>query len=87
MTVGELIEMLKTVDSNMEVVSAIPETAYDIDSYPENIKIGSIEEYDFEVDGYHRALVFKVAGYNPDLWDWVNNYPHGIPWKEQEDDE
>lgn len=84
MTVKELIEVLKKFDGDLEVVSAIPETAYDCDAYPEDIRIDSIEECDFEVDDNYRALVFKAeCYYMPCLRDWNDNYPHGIPWKEK----
>lgn len=83
MTVNELIEVLKKFDGNLEVVNAVPDTAYDRDAYPEDITVGSIDEYDFEVDNQYNALVFKAAGNMPSRWDWNNNYPHGVPWMEK----
>lgn len=82
MTIKELIAVLSKYDDDLEVVSAVPEPAYDIYAYSEYIDICSIEESDFEVDDNYRALVFKYTGYLPEPRDWDNSYPDGIPWKE-----
>ena len=83
MTVKELIAVLSKYDDDLEVVNAVPDTAYDCDAYPEDITVGSIDEYDFEVDDRYKALVFKAAGGMPERRDWNNNYPHGVPWMEK----
>ena len=80
MTVNELIEVLKKFDGNLEVVNAIPDTAYDRDAYPEDITIGGIDESDFEVDDHYKALVFKAAGDMPIFTRdvYYNKYSHSV---------
>ena len=70
MTVKELIAVLSKFDGDLEVVSAVPKTAYDRDAYSEDITVGIIDESDFEVDDHYRALVFKIAGHTPNRHEW-----------------
>ena len=69
MTVNELIEVLKKFDGNLEVVNAVPATAFDCDAYSEDIDIDDINEDSFEVDAKYNALVIK-SGCMPDRRDW-----------------
>lgn len=82
MTVNELIEVLKKFDGNLEVVNAIPATVFDRDAYSEDLDIDDFYEDNFEFDAEYNVVVFKAADRMPDYSDWNNNYPHGIPWKE-----
>ncbi len=75
MTVNELIEVLKKFDGNLEVVNAIPDTAFDCDAYSEDITIDDFYEDNFEFDAEHNVVVFKAADRMPDWHDWRNNYP------------
>lgn len=74
MTVNELIAFLNKFDGDLEVVNAIPDTAYDRDAYPEDVTVDSIDESDFEVDDHYKALVFKAAGDMPSNRDWEQSY-------------
>lgn len=74
MTVNELIEVLKKFDGNLEVVNAVPATAFDCDAYSEDIDIYSIFDDNFEIDAEHDALVFKSCNdCMPSYCDWQSN--------------
>ena len=75
MTVNELIEVLKKFDGNLEVINAIPATAFDCDAYSEDLDFDDFYEDSFELDAEHNVVVFKAADRMPDWHDWRNNYP------------
>ena len=76
MTVNELIEVLRKFEGTLEVVYAVPATAFDCDAYSEDIDIEDVNEDTFEVDAKYNALIIKL-GCMPDRCDWE----HSCWWK------
>lgn len=75
MMVKELIEVLKKFDGNLEVINAIPATAFDRDAYSEDLDFDDFYEDSFELDAEHNAVIFKAADRMPNWSDWRRNYP------------
>lgn len=75
MTVNELIEVLKKFDGNLEVVNAIPATAFDRDAYSEDLDLKDFCKDSFEFDAEHSVVIFKAADRMPGYSDWRRNYP------------
>jgi hypothetical protein len=75
MTIRELIEVLKKFDGDLEVVNAIPATAFDCYAYSEDLDLDDFYEDSFEFDTEYNIVVFKAADRIPCYSDWRRNYP------------
>ena len=75
MTINELIEVLKKFDGNLEVINAVPATAFDCDALSCDISLEVIHEDSFELDTKHNIVILKTADSMPDLSDWRRCYP------------
>lgn len=75
MMINELIEILKKFDGNLEVVNAVPATAFDECALSCDIDLKEIHEDSFELDAEHNVVILKTADKMPEWSDWRRNYP------------
>lgn len=70
MTVKELIEVLRKFDGSLEVVNAVPATAFDRDASSEDLELDDFCEDSFEFDAEHNVVISQTADRMPNYSDW-----------------